>query len=186
MKHAYQAAYGGMRLRPLEAGDIEQLRIWRNDPKQTRYLRALPEITPEMQRQWYGRYLETPGDYCFAIEETETLHRMVGSVSLYDVQGSCAEVGRIQIGDPAAHHRRLADKAMVLAMAIGAHRLGIRQFCATVHQDNLAARTVYDRIGFATVGTAPSPSVSGGMENVIELTAERLTEVNPWIREIQY
>ena len=35
----YEAVYDNVRIRPLEEKDLEKLRIWRNDVKQTKYLR---------------------------------------------------------------------------------------------------------------------------------------------------
>ena len=84
MNHQYHASYENIMLRPLERKDIENLRVWRNDATQTRFLRKIDHITPEMQEKWYESYLKDNDTIAFAIEETEHLHRMVGSLSLYD------------------------------------------------------------------------------------------------------
>ena len=47
MKHHYSAVYGEVTIRPLERKDIENLRIWRNDASQTRFLRNIGHITRE-------------------------------------------------------------------------------------------------------------------------------------------
>ena len=56
MKHHYSAVYGEVTIRPLERKDIENLRIWRNDASQTRFLRNIGHITREMQEKWYEGY----------------------------------------------------------------------------------------------------------------------------------
>ena len=52
MKSYYYAEYQNVIIRPLEKQDIEQLRIWRNDTKQIRFLRNIGYITREMQEKW--------------------------------------------------------------------------------------------------------------------------------------
>lgn len=182
MRHNYGAICQNVKLRPLEQGDIEWLRIWRNDDSQTRFLRRLDEITPQMQEKWFEKYLGNSAEIIFAIEEIEQLNRLVGSVALYNFNGDTAEIGRIQVGDPKAHGRGIGEKSFVMALLIGFQRLGLKKITASVHQENIAAHKTYIKIGFRITGHHAAPM--GGIEDEIEIDENRLMEVNKYISKI--
>lgn len=183
VNHQYHASYENIMLRPLERKDIENLRVWRNDATQTRFLRKIDHITPEMQEKWYESYLKDNDTIAFAIEETEHLHRMVGSLSLYDFQGEQAEIGRLQVGDMEARGHGIGGKSFVLAMMVAFRKMGLRKIVASVHQENQAAYKSYLKIGFQVCGSHPA-SV-GGIEDEIWIDEKRLTEVNGYTEEIK-
>jgi|GEM_PF-1631878 len=84
MRHDYTGSCENIIVRPLEIKDIEFLRQWRNDPANTRFLRQIPFITPEMQKSWYERYLDDTSELQFAIcfkDSGET----IGSCALYNL-----------------------------------------------------------------------------------------------------
>ena len=183
MKHNYSAQYENVLLRPLEEGDIENLRMWRNNAHQTRFLRQIGHITPEMQKQWYEKYLTNEKELTFAIVETRDLNRMIGSVALYDLNGNTAEVGKIQIGDPEAGGRGIGRISLVLAMWIGFKKLGLEKIIGVVHQENISAHKNDMRVGFKIVGTRPA--LIGGFEDELEIDEVRLSEVNAYTSEIE-
>lgn len=183
MYHNYSARFGNVLLRPLMTEDIENLRVWRNNMHQTRFLRPVGHITPEMQQKWFEKYLENENEITFAIVETKDLNRMVGSVALYDFNGDVAEIGKIQIGDPEAGGRGLGRISLVLAMWIGFRKLGLKKIIASVHQENIAAHKNDMKIGFKIVGT--HPSIVGGTEDEIEIDEARLCEVNAYTSAIE-
>ena len=182
MDHSYGASYQNVRLRPLEKRDIEQLRIWRNDPSQTRFLRPLGFITPEMQEKWFANYRENEDEITFAVEETELLHKMVGSVALYNFRGDTAEIGKIQIGEEKAHGLGIGKRTLEMACWIGFRTLGLKKIVSSVHRENLAAYRNNQKVGFVVAGN--HPACVGGVEDEIEITGKRLTEVCPHVREI--
>ena len=163
MNHQYHASYENIMLRPLERKDIENLRVWRNDATQTRFLRKIDHITPEMQEKWYESYLKDNDTIAFAIEETEHLHRMVGSLE--------------------ARGHGIGGKSFVLAMMVAFRKMGLKKIIASVHQENQAAYKSYLKIGFQVCGSHPA-SV-GGIEDEIWIDEKRLTEVNGYTEEIK-
>jgi len=183
MKHNYSARFGNVLLRPLAEQDIENLRIWRNNFEQTRFLRPIGYISPEMQQQWFEKYLGNENEIAFAIVETKNLNRMVGSVALYDFNGATAEIGKIQIGDPEAHGCGIGRLSLVLAMWIGFKKLGLKKIIGSVHQQNISSHTNFTRIGFNIAGT--HPSVVGGIEDEFEIDEARLAETNAYTPEIE-
>ncbi len=184
MRHDYSAKLGAVLIRQLEAEDIELLRKWRNDKETTKFLRDVGYITEEMQRRWYESYLDNEHDLVFAIEETEELGRVVGSLSLYDwdKEKKTCEIGKIQIGDIDAHGKGIGRKTLVMAMKIAFKKLGILKIVASVHPDNIQAYKNDMAIGFRVVGEIPS--VAGGNELLLEMTEEDARKTNIYYDEI--
>ena len=182
MNHAYFGSFKNISLRPLSVDDIELLRVWRNDKEQTKFLKPIEKITPDMQLNWYNSYLNNPQDIIFGIFETKDLNRVVGSLSIYDIKNGRAEIGKIQIGDPEAHGKGLGRISLVIAMKIGFELLGLGEIYASVHQDNAAARINDLRIGFKIVGCHQSPV--GGLEDELTIHKEELYRVNRYTNEI--
>ena len=172
MKHNYHAQFDNVLIRPLRRSDIEYLRIWRNDKSKTKYLRPIPYITPEMQAQWFEAVQQDLDELVFAVEETENLKRLVGSVALYHFQGKTAEVGKIQIGDSEASGKGIGRIAMSLAVWLGIAQLGLHTLQAYVHRENVAAYTSYMRMGFQVVGSRECSF--GGAEDALEIHAAEL------------
>jgi RimJ/RimL family protein N-acetyltransferase len=183
MKHNYYAKYKNVLLRPLVHGDIENLRVWRNDAEATKFLRQVGTITPEMQENWFKKYLNDKDIITFAIEETSELKRMVGSVSLYNFRGDVAELGKIQIGDKEAHGKGIGRLTLVMALKVGFNLLHLSKVDGIVHQSNVAARTNDLKIGFQIVGEKLSEV--GGKEDIIEINRNRLEEINSFLKDIE-
>lgn len=93
MKHQYSGGFGEVVVRPLEEGDIESLRVWRNEPSNTRYLSKVPFITPEMQKKWYENYLANDEELQFAICFKDS-GELIGSAALYDISLIDGESGK--------------------------------------------------------------------------------------------
>ncbi len=183
MDHNYEAVFENVRIRPLVKDDIEKLRVWRNDASKTQFLRSIGEITPKMQEAWFENYLSNPDEITFAIDETERLNRIVGSVTLYNFNGSTAEVGKIQIGDSEANGCGIGRKSLVMAMWIGFQKLGLRKIVGSVHRENIAAHVNDMRVGFQIVGAHSAPT--GGIEDELEIDEKRLMDINPFVRQIE-
>ena len=148
MEHNYSTKYKNIVLRPLEKRDIEKLRIWRNDKKNTKFLRQIPYITEESQNKWFENYLENEDEICFAIEECQELNRLVGSLSLYNFNGNVAEFGKILIGDIEAHGRKIGYNATKTVLKIAFDVLKLKKVILEVYEDNLAAKKIYEKAGF--------------------------------------
>lgn len=152
MKPRWCASYKHVTVRPIEEDDIEKLRLWRNDQEIKRFLSPIPEITKEMQQDWYHSYLKDPNIITYAIDERSELNRMVGTVSLYDFEGVIARAGKIIIGDPAARGKNMGFWGESLALYIGYQKMGISQFRAEVHEKNISSQKMHQKLGFHCVG----------------------------------
>lgn len=185
MRHNYFARLDDILIRQLDENDIELLRNWRNDQESTKYLRNVGYITEEMQRTWYQNYLDNEHDLVFAIEDTGELKRVVGSLSLYDwdrKMNTC-EIGKIQIGDKAAHGKGIGRKTLVMAMKIAFQKLGMEKIVASVHPNNVQAYHNDMKIGFRVVGEIPS--VVGGEELLLEMLEDDVRKNNLYYDQIK-
>lgn len=152
MNHNYRIDFENITLRPLIKDDIEKLRIWRNDQKNSQFLRKIPFITKEMQLTWFERYILDDDEICFAIVENRELKRIVGSLSLYEFSNNSCFFGKILIGDVEAHSRKVGTNASIAATMIAFEKLDIKVINLFVYADNYAAVKVYKNAGFTIVG----------------------------------
>lgn len=71
MKDPHETIYSpgnlDFRLRPIEEGDIEDLRNWKNLNKASFFLRT--DITPEQQLAWFNAFSSRPHDHMFIVEQ---------------------------------------------------------------------------------------------------------------------
>ena len=184
MKHTYTAQLDNVMIRPIEVADIELFRKWRNDPSITVYLRKIGNITKEMQKQWFDNYLNDSSEMFFAIEETDDLNRLVGSLALYHLESrnNECEIGKILIGDPEAHGRGIGRKSFVMAMKIGFQELGMQKIVVTVNPENIPSYRNIIKTGFCITGEVSS-AVSG-KELLLGITEDKTREHNPFYDEI--
>lgn len=148
MEHNYEYKLDNVVLRPLQHEDIEYLRIWRNNPENNKYLNQIPYITVEMQEEWFKRYLENKDEIAFAIIEESIINRIVGSLSLYNIEEGSIEIGKIMVGDPGAHGKKVGENATKAATVIAHEMLGKSMIIMHVYEMNIAAVKAYKNAGF--------------------------------------
>lgn len=182
MNHKLWAEYKNVRLRPLEKDDIESLRIWRNEPKNTEYLTKIPYITQEKQLKWYEEYIQDQDYLVFAIDEIKEYHRMVGSIALYNIRDTSCEYGRFMIGDPEVKGKKVGLNSLLLCIHIAFKELCVQKCVASVHEENAAARKTDERAGFLICGR--HPFFGGGDELEIELSKERFYSIHQDMKNI--
>lgn len=151
MKHNIIFEYKNVRLRPLEKTDIEIIRIWRNNPNNSKYLKKIPFITPEMQIEWFNSVLNNPNEMFFAIEEIVEFKRIVGSLSLYDIKDKECLFGKILVGEADTRGHGIGTNATIAALEVATKHLGAQSIRLYVYKDNQVAFEVYRRAGFKVV-----------------------------------
>ncbi len=173
MKHDITVAYENVLLRPTLEADIESLRVWRNDPANTAYLRPIPPITREQQAAWFRATDEKKNEYLFSVVETRELHALVGSLSLYGITDRDAEFGRFLVGEPRAHGKKVGQNALHAALLVAFEKLGLSRVHLTVYKNNVPAIRVYSAVGFENVGECGTGDAS---EWLMEITKERFSK----------
>lgn len=182
MEHKYNASFDGVQLRPVSVTDLELLRNWRNNPSNSKFLQDIPYITLEMQQQWFQKDLLDQDSLTFAIEETRTLGRLVGSIALYHITDTAAEYGRFLIGDHQAHGLELGYKSLLLCLHMGFQVLHVQRIHMNVHERNEAARMTDEKIGFRLTGKHIFEK--GGHELEMEITREIFYLWHPELKNV--
>jgi len=152
MKHSFSAKYKNVLLRDVQKTDLEILRTYRNDRDSTKFLSKLPHITMEMQLAWYNKDLSDITCCTFAIEETDRLNKIIGSLALYNISDNTAEFGRALIGDADARGKGMGFLATTLCLYLGFTKLGLETITANVHEENMPAIHAYEKSGFIIIG----------------------------------
>lgn len=148
MIHEYIGTHNNVFLRPLCLEDIECLRIWRNCEENTKYLKQIEYITPEMQRGWFERYLKNSDEMVFAIVRNDEDDKIVGSLALYAFKDGQVEFGKFLIGDPDAHGKRIGFNAVIAALEIVFGKLKFSRAVLKVYEENISAYKIYTDVGF--------------------------------------
>lgn len=129
-----------VRLRPAEAGDLEDLRLWKNANKRWFFFKG--DITPAMQKEWFEGYLKRADDALFLVEREG---RKVGALGIrlkngaYDVYNVLAAPGESGKG------------YMKAAMTALCARFADRPLGCLVLKGNPAAK-FYEACGFRRAG----------------------------------
>lgn len=160
MRHNYTKKVNNVLIRQLNENDLEYLRNWRNKPDNSRFLRKVPYITTEMQKQWFDSYLNDESEMIFAIEENECIHQVVGSMALYNIKDDEAEFGKILIGEPRAHGRKIGVNAINALKQVAKKELALKSLHLLVYKDNVAAVKTYLETGFIIINEHISPNGS--------------------------
>lgn len=175
MVHEYCAETDRIKIRPLHECDIGYLRNWRNDNELSRFLRDITFITPEMQLDWYHKY-EMDNDTVFFTVIEKGTDKVVGSVAIYNFVGESCEVGKIVIGDASAHGKGIGYGSLILAMVVAIDKLGVKLIYLEVHEDNIAARTIYEKVGFKEIGRHKFSQVGDEIE--MQITSDEFLARN--------
>jgi diamine N-acetyltransferase len=147
----------GVRLRLLEADDLERTRTWRNiDDNRCWFIQSDP-VGRETHLRWFKSYQERDDDFVFIVEDQEGCCEAIGQASLYhiDWERGSAEFGRLLIGELAARGRGLGFEATRTLLYFGFGVWRLRRIHLEVFAHNSKAIAIYARCGFRTTATAP-------------------------------
>lgn len=174
VEHIYYAELDSLCIRPLARRDLEHLRNWRNDKQVSRFFRKIDYITSIQQQQWFHQYLREPNIFYWAIVEED---KEIGSLSLYDVEELSGEIGKFMIGDKMSRGKGYGYKSFIMTLKVGFEKLQLEKIRVTVHEKNIPAKRIYDRVGFSVTGRHPFDNEGDELEMVIN--KKTFKEVNP-------
>ncbi len=149
MKHTYSGEYKDIKLVPLEEEHIENLRLLRNKHRHRFVYSGL--ISEEAQKKWYQNYLNKENDYSFSVLYDDI---WIGSVSIYGIEGTTAEFGRLLIDSEKANRHGLGTDTTICACNIAFEMMGIKTIILEVYEDNPAAYKTYIKSGFSETGVS--------------------------------
>ena len=152
-----------IRLRGIEANDLELLREWRNKKDIRQWFFHQEPITMEQQQEWYNRYLKDDSDRMFIIENVKT-RESIGSIAIYhiDRNNKQAELGRTMIGNRKYLGKGCAREATLLIVNGAFRNLGLNRIYMEALNHNSRVIALHESCGFATEGIKREAVVVGG------------------------
>lgn len=146
-----------VKIRPLEAEDLDKTLIWRNDNDSRKWFKNDIILSWEMHQNWFNNYLSKDTDIVFAIE-SNTNAKLLGQVACYNINMhlKTAEVGRFLI-DPQMRNKGYMHKAIQLLLKFCKEDLMVEFVYLEVLESNCRAINLYRKLGFSEV---PSESAS--------------------------
>ena len=130
-----------VRLTPVTEEDAPFILEMRQNDEITRFFPRL-DITVEEQAAWIRTQREREGDYYFLIRSRDG--RRLGTVSVYDIEGDSAEIGRLaSLGNSVEN-----VEAYLLAYRFAFETLGLAQLIGRVRPENKKVKSLDERMGF--------------------------------------
>lgn len=105
----------------------------------------------------------------FAVIDRER-KAVIGSVALYDFKDHQCTIGKIVVGDKLSQGKGAGYSSLIVALVVAITRLNVSTVTLDVHENNIPARSIYEKAGFKVVGR--HLFVKGGFEMEMEITAE--------------
>ena len=141
-------------LRAIVPGDLEQLRLWRNQPEFRRYFREYREIGSDDQRRWYETsVLNDAAVLMFAIEERDT-GRLLGACGLcfIDWVSRTCDLSIYLGADDLYIDDRLAPDAARTLLRYGFGVLGMHRVWVEIYDYDEAKKALLSELGFTLDG----------------------------------
>ena len=139
---------------PLEKGDLETLRKWRNNPEFRQYFREYREISGEMQEEWFRRTLNDKNTIMFSIRRLED-NQLVGCCGLCYINwvNRNADLS-LYIGydDLYIDDIGYAEEATKLLFNYGFGELGLHKIWTEIYVIDTPKKQLYEKIGMKIDG----------------------------------
>ncbi len=144
-----------VRLRPIEASDLDRYYTWINDDEVIEYLEAAGlAFSRAQEEEWLQRAMRqtAPPEISLAIETIDE-GRHVGSIALHDVQPftTKATLG-VMIGDKSHWSRGYGTDAILTLLRFAFYEMNLHRVALEVHEDNGRAIACYRKCGFVEEG----------------------------------
>ncbi|GIJ27864.1 hypothetical protein Vqi01_30260 [Micromonospora qiuiae] len=137
----------GLTLRRLRTSDLDRRVSWMNDPR-TRLHTRIEEVTPASTSAWFDQVRQNPDRHDLVVIEGLG-RRPVGMTGLIPTGPGTAEF--YLFVDPEQYGRDVGRAASTMVCRWAFDRLALDEITLTVHQDNRAARRIYESLGFQQV-----------------------------------
>lgn len=141
------------RLRAMERGDVELLYMWENDPQVWRVSGSVAPVSRErllqfIEEQTYDLYATRQMRLVIDVEGVA-----VGSVDIFDFDPQHLRFGvGVLIYAPEDRCRGYARMAIEQVKEYALNTLNLKQIWATVAEDNVASRALFEGCGFGLCG----------------------------------
>lgn len=142
----------GLVFRMIAAGDIQELRLWRNrEQVRSQFVYNRP-VNEKEQESWYETYQKKDDDIVWIAGEEKT-GRKVGSVALYAIDRSrkTAEIGRLILAE-GMEGRGFGRMLLREALRIGFDAFELEEIEVKIFYDNLPSMHINLSLGFIPCG----------------------------------
>lgn len=138
-------------LRPLELKDADVSYKWRNDPEIWSYTKFVLKdpITVDVEKQWLSNKLRATNEKRFAICVQNT-NEYIGNIQLLDIEHETAEF-HIFIGEKKYWGKGIGYSASLMLLKYAFYNLNLKHVFLEVHAKNLAAYSIYQKVGFERI-----------------------------------
>jgi RimJ/RimL family protein N-acetyltransferase len=143
-------SYGDIVLRPIERTDLEQIRVWRNDPELRSRTREWKALNLDNQKHWFERISDPlRTDHMFMLEY---YGQPIGVIGLcgWNHHDRHAEIS-FYIGEPLMRGKGLMKRALSLLIEWGFEQ-GLHRIFAEVYDFNIVSMKLLERLGFSYEG----------------------------------
>ena len=130
-------------LRSATIEDAEFTLAIRQAPEFSKWLPRI-DNTIDQQRAWIERQREKAGDYFWVVWD-KTGNR-IGTISVYDVEGDCAETGRLAMRGNALQ----SLEAQLLSFQYAFYKIGLKKTVDYIYADNVRAMKLTLQFGGKT------------------------------------
>lgn len=131
--------------------DIEQFRLWRNNPDLRKYFREYREISDYMQKGWFEKINKDPNQVNFSIRDSVS-KKLIGHCGLYYINwvNRTGEFG-IYVGDKSFRGGGYGSDALRTLCKYGFEDLNLNRIWCEVYSNN-DSLNMYRHIGFVDEG----------------------------------
>lgn len=139
-----------VQLRKIELSDTANIVKWRNSDDVRKNLFTQDDLTEEQHINWFHSKVEPGCCAQYIIEAIDNdVKTDIGTTFIkgIDYETSEGEFG-IFIGEPAYRGKHLASFATKEMLNVGFYELGLSRIYLSVFDDNIPAKTTYQKLGF--------------------------------------
>ncbi|MEW5947280.1 MAG: GNAT family protein [bacterium] len=153
---------GRVTIRNLRVSDLGRVARWINDPETAYLLGIRTTVTLDSQRTWHKNMMNDPTKLVAAIVITRT-GRHIGNVGIQNISEPDRNGAlNVFIGDKKDRRRGYALEAVELFLRFCFTALDLERVCLLVHEENAAARKLYEAAGFRKEGLLRRHEKYGG------------------------
>ena len=147
-------------IRKFERADIPKKVEWINNPENNQFLHYDIPICVEKTEMWFDSHIGEDSRYDAVIEADGVPVGTIGLLSI-DWKNSKAEY-YIAMGETVYKGKGVAKEASRLILEYGFEKLGLNRIYLFTEVENVAARNLFERVGFKKEGVIRQDIVSHG------------------------
>lgn len=136
-------------LRKFNKNDIPNKVKWINDPRNNEYLHYDLPLTEEKTEKWYNKVEKSENRYDAIIECDDIPVGVIGLINIDKCKGEYY----ITLGESDYKRKGISYTASQKLINYGFSKLGLNKIWLCVDADNIAARNLYEKLGFKLEGT---------------------------------